>query len=142
MAQNVAKYGTSGLVGGLVVWGINKKYGGTVVTTLGTIPTWALGVGLGIGTTLISDIINETLTPELSKNDKMTTVYGAVVNLGSAAGGFTLGSYLANTELVKYQGGPLMTAAMGIGINMVSDYAYENFVAPMVGVNGDNFTGF
>ena len=133
MANNLYKYATAFGTGGAVFHAAFMNKGKNVVTPVGTVPIFVLGGALSAGAALAADILNTFITPEISNNDRLKTVNGAAVDIGSSAGGYLLGAKIANPDLIEEAGGAVKLAAIGAGAHVASQYVYNNYVAPMVG---------
>lgn len=130
--NNIYKWATVAGIGGGAYQFYNM--GATkVITQYGDIPIWLVGAGMAVSGSLTADILNQWLTPEISSNDRLKTVNGALVDLGASAGGFMAGAKLIRSDLIEQSGGMMKMASLGMGVHVISNYIYNNYVAPLVG---------
>lgn len=88
------------------------------------VPVWALGAGLGIGSSMVNDLLHSVVLPFVSPDDKLRSMESTATSLAAGAGSLLLGAMLIDPGLVDDIGRTKL-AMIGAATEVFSQWAYE-----------------
>jgi hypothetical protein len=87
---------------------------------------WMLGMGLGVASSFISEVIHKYVLPNIPGHEKYMTLESMVLSIASSAGVFALGAKMVNGSVTMSE---LRTFAMaGAASEVLSGYLATNFL--------------
>jgi len=132
MASKVAKYATHGVVSaGIYQYIMNPSASKIELAVLGgqQVPLWAVAAGMGVGASIVSDVMSDWILPQVSSDKKLVKLEGAAVTLASGGASFVAAGYLANPELVGSEGQMKELFITGAISELAAQWVYENVVS-------------
>ena len=107
--------------------------GAANVDVFGTrMPMWAVGISLGVASSMANDFLHTLVLPYLSTDDKMKSFEGTATSLGAGACSTLLFSYVAQPKLLTEIGAGKI-ALVGAASEILAQYVYEQS-AGMLGI--------
>lgn len=89
-------------------------------------PLWALGAGLGFGSSFVSELAHKYVLPHIPGNEKYMTMESMVLSLASSGGAFVIAAKLINAEVNMSE---MKTFAIaGMAAEVLSGYVSTNFL--------------
>ena len=134
-SKSYHKYLVQSAAGGVGFYAFNSMYNDTTrVFMFGkSYPTWLVGAGLGLVSSVASELIHHSVLPHIHVSKKMENSASAVVNPASSAAAWWLGARLGNVNLANTETTQLL--AMGAVTEFVGNYVQK--IA--LGEDGDAF---
>ena len=134
ISGKAVKYATHGAAGGLVwnfLWGSN----GAVRTPFGDVPVWGVGFGLGVASSVVTDMAHAFILPYVSENKKFSHYESALLAPAASAAAILIGATVVNPNLIAATG-YVQLAGIAAVSEILAQYTFENFTNPAFG-SGD-----
>ena len=128
-ATSYHKYLVQSAAGGVGFYAFNNMFNGGVsnVNLFGrTVPTWVAGAGMGLVSSVASEVIHHAVLPHIHFSKKMENSASAVLNPATSAATWWLTARLANPALASTEMTQLL--AMGAIVEFAGNYAQKVFL--------------
>lgn len=114
--------------GGLAAIALPQLSGGSEYIYNGKrYPLWALGAGLGFGSSFVAEFAHKYILPHIPGNEKYMTLESMVLSLAASGSAFVIGAKLINSDLNMAEAKTFAIA--GMASEVLSGYIATNVLA-------------
>ncbi len=129
--NRVTKYGSTAAISAALFQMANSGYS-SMKTPIGTIPVPVAGALIGVGASVLSDMLHAWLLPHINNDKRLTSVEGALLTPAMGGGGFLLGSYMMNPGALNSNAEIRNLFLVGAASEVLSQWLYQSVLLPVV----------